>query len=326
MELDLSALMGGDANSRCGVSLNDEFSVQMPSGENVFGHPFGDQTTFNSPGGSVTVSYIFNPRKRWTSKAILASSTTDYMNEIRERMCKMLLQKEDIAPRQASNKEKQWRSILRNLPNETLTKHIFSDKDKLDDFISILRQTSEAETKEDKLLTEALKKQEFQFSFEIALDAFPAVDQNKHGREKATRPSQSGTITFYFEGSRKIIEEKEKEKEKDLDKIMTDNIDPAKTQIKQSKSCPSSPASDMRTLKKKPETTKERKEKETLKKLKTKFGLNKPEWENARMEVEKKIPLTASLFFDSVSSWFNCSIQTRSRTLQDQKDRSHLYQ
>lgn len=322
MELDLSALVGGNSNNQ-GLNLNDEFSIQMPSSENVFSKAFGDQTIFNTPNGTLTVSFVFDPRQRWSSKAILASTTQDYMNEIRERLCQMLLKKEDIAPRQASLKEKQWRSLLRSLPNETLTKHIFSDKTKLDNFIGILNQTTDAESKEDKLLTEALKEKEFRFSFEIALDGFPAIDHNKHGREKSSKPPQSGTISFYFEGRHRKKEEIEKE---DEDKIMTDKTDTIKTQVKQSKSCPSSPRTGIRTMEKTKESSREKREREELNKLKEKLGLNKECWKNARKEVEKKLPLTASLFFDHVSSWFNCAIQTRSRDLQAQKDRNHLYQ
>jgi len=323
MELDLSALMGG-SSGHCGGNLNDEFSVSMPTGENVFTKAFGDRTTFKTPNGSVTVSMVFNPTQRWTGTAILASATTDYMNEIREKMCDMLLKNKDLAPRQASLKEKQWRTILQTLPNETLSKHVFSDKAKLNEYINILNQTNEAQNKEDKLLTEALKIQDYNFSFEIALDAFPTPDRNKHAREKSVITLKTGTVTFYFEG---VTNKETKKIPGDLDKMMTDNISPMKTQVKQSQSCPSSPSNEVRALvKRKIVTNKERTEKEELNKLRESLGLNKPEWTNAKTVVEKKFPLSASLFFDAVSAWFTCTLHTRSRNLQDKKDRNHIYQ
>lgn len=304
--MDISAILPvnmGDTTS----SLNDDFSATTPAGDNVFTKPMAARTTFKTDnGGLVLVSFLFDPKQKFTENAIIASVTTDYMAELRDAITKKLLNSKDIAPKKKTLEETIWDQLTSALPKETLAKNVFNDKAKLNEYIDLLKTTITRNYKEEELLTTALKTQKYSFSFEIAIDAYPQ-DVGRGSQEKA-KTDKTGVLTLHLAGipDGKLPDPVVVEEEEDS----------------------SSNGSNRKSKKRKidGDSSKENKDnKKATEKLLNELALG-DFFKDATVEKEKFFPLTANTFFESVNRWFSGVVSRKAAKLEKQRNRNPLYQ
>jgi len=199
--MDLSSLVQGATSSG---GLNDDLAQQTPAGENVFKKAFGDRTSFKTPDGSITVTFLFDPDLPFDPTAVLASITTDYMAEMKYQLTKFLVGEKDMAPRTPSLEEVVWTSFKKNLPPQAFSKNLLSDKKELSAYLSIIRTSVEASYIEESKLTLAMSSRPYHFVFKIAIDAYP--QKLPHSEHKLPPGQKAGVLVFLIES--KVAEKK----------------------------------------------------------------------------------------------------------------------
>lgn len=308
--MDISAIlpvnMGNESSS-----LNDDFSAQTPAGDNIFSKPLGARTFFRTPtNGLVCTSFIFDPKQKYDDDHFMASVTSDWMHDLRDALTKQLLDPEDIAPKTKSLEETVWDQMTSLLPKETLAKNLFSKKETFETYTTLLKKSVTLNYKEEKALLKALQEKAFSFSFEIAIDAYP---QELGGSNEKKTGEQSGVLTFHIEG-------------------IPDGKLPA--------AAPKEPVTNRKGKKRKieegdeadgtasttgEEGTKNKKVKTAdAEKLLKQLGLTSF-YENATVESQKKLPLSATQFFEMVNRWFSSVVSRRASKLEKDRNRNPLY-
>jgi len=142
-------------------------------------------------------------------------------------------------------------------------------------------------------LTRAMKEKAFNFAFEIAIDAYPGEMGTKDSKPNGPK---CGVLTFYLEGIPdgnvpQVKEEKDEEEEPIKSKKRKADADGKKTEKEQM-------LADLAL---------------------TEFAAR------ATVESTKKLPPTATLFFESLGRWFSSVVTRKSAKLEKDKNRSHLY-
>jgi len=209
--MDLSSLVQGSHQSG---GLNEDLAQLTPAGENVFKKAFGDKTSFKSPVGYVTVTFLFDPDMPFDSNAVLASITTDYMAEMKYQLTKFLIGEKEMAPRTPSLEEVTWTSLKKNLPPQAFSKNLLADKKEFNDYLNIIKTQVEASYKEESKLTQAMTSRSWKFVFRIAIDAYP--QKLPHKTEHKIKPGEkNGVLVFILES--KLLENKITNDEKNND-------------------------------------------------------------------------------------------------------------
>lgn len=310
--MDISAIlpvMGNDNSS----SLNDDFSGQTPSGDNIFAKPLAARTFFRTnEGGLVMVSFLFDPKKPYGEDFQMASVTSDWMADLRDALTKVLVDEKDQVPKTKTLEETIWDQMTSLLPKETLAKNLFSDKSVFDSYTTLLKANVTKVYNEEKAFTEKLRTEKFSFSFEIAIDAYPQALGGKNEK----RNEKTGVLTFNIVGIPDGVmpmpepkEAKEGDDKKDDKKGKTD-----KTKSKKRKMADEG---DEDLEAKKPKASEGEKLLEEL--SLTAF------YQNAIKEQHKKFPVSATQFFDSINRWFSSVVSRKSAKLEKDRNRNPLY-
>lgn len=294
--MDISAIlpvnMGNDSSS-----LNDDFSAQTASGDNIFSKATGARTVFTTEnGGAVCVSFMFDPKHKFGDDHHMASVTGDWMADMRDGLIKHLLDEKDIAPKTKTLEETIWDQMTTLLPKETLAKNLFADKEAFKTYTALLKASVTRNFNEEEKLTEALKTKAYSFSFEIAIDAYPSQLPGSSNRDQ--RQAKLGVLTFHLEG------------------LPDGEVPPAKeTKDK---------GEETNRKSKKRKLDSEDKNKDAEKLLKemalTEF------YKNAHVEKLKKFPLSANQFFEAMHRWFASVVSRRAANLEKKRNRNPLYQ
>jgi len=193
MELDLSSLVD-EAASTAGVSALGQTSS---SGDSLFAIPFGACTTWQTlSGGTVSVKFIFDPNEAYDQTAILGSMT-EYVSEMREALCKHLLDPADLVSEQETLKDS-YMAEVRKLPTALLRKY-GEDKALLDEYLTHLKQETAKAYNEKIKFSEALHTRTFDFVFTLAIDCFPQSLLKL--AERAPTSEKTGVLTFRIVGT-----------------------------------------------------------------------------------------------------------------------------
>lgn len=283
----------GSSSSTSG-SLNDDFCATTPAGDNVFTKIMGSRTVFETSNkGAVVVSFIFDPKQKFTDSHIMASVVTDYMAELRDGITRHLLDAKDIVPKPKTLEETIWEQLTSALPKDALTKNLFSDKATFESYRELLTTNVTKSFNEEELLTKAMRETAYHYAFEIAIDAYPG--EIGKGDTKPNGP-KCGVLTFYLEG------------------IPDGNVPQVKEEKDEEDENPT------KSKKRKADESKKSEKDQMLADLAlTEFGAS------STVESSKKFPPTATLFFESVGRWFSSVVTRKSAKLEKDKNRSHLY-
>lgn len=278
-------------------SLNDDFSAQTAAGDNIFSKAMGARTFFRTKtDGLVCVSFIFDPKHKFDDDHNMASVTSDWMQDMRDALSKIILKPEDIAPKVKTLEETVWDQMTTLLPKETLAKNLFSDKKVFDEYTQLLKTSVTKTFKEEDALTKALEEKPYSFSYEIAIDAYP---QALGGNNEKKTGEQAGVLTFHLEG---LPDGKMPEREK------TEEDEDSNRKSKKRKTTDSDSGDKHKDAEK------------LLKEMAlTKF------YKSAHVEKIKKFPLTGSQFFEAINRWFSSVVSRRAAKLEKNRNRNPLY-
>jgi len=288
--MDISAIlpvnMGNDSSS-----LNDDFSAQTASGDNIFSKPFGARTFFRTASkGLVCVSFIFDPKKLYGEDHNMASVTSDWMADLRDALTRELLDAKDIAPKTKSLEETIWDQITSLMPKEAVAKNLFTDKKAFETYTELLKKSVTRNFVEEDCLTKEMTSKKFSFSFEIAIDAYP---QELGGNDEKKTADKSGVLTFNITG------------------IPDGKIPPPEVEAEDS-------SSNRKAKKRKVD------DKENGAKLIKELALTES-YKTATVENQKKYPHTATQFFEMVNRWFSSAVSRRASKLEKDRNRNPLY-
>lgn len=309
MSVDISAILPvamGQSDSR---SLNDDFAATTPSGDSVFSKPLGDKCVWKTPNGSVSVAFFFDPKQKFGRHNILASVSNDYMSDIRDQLTKMLLDEKDIASKTKTYEETYWDTITSTLPKETLAKNIFSKPEQLKEYTDLLTKNVKASFNEEELITKALQTRNFNFAYEMAIDAYP---QQLRGKKPA--PGEKlGVLTIHIqgvEGENEATAEEKKESDTTKAEDSTSGTSNSNAIVVKKRKLDNGSAAGEPSERAK-----------ILKELGIAEGLK-----SASVFSVKEFPLTASQFFDAVGRWFGSTVSTSAGKLEKARNRNPIYQ
>lgn len=306
--MDISAILPVNMGNDTSSSLNDDFSAQTASGDNIFSKPLGARTFFRTPtNGLVLASFVFDPKKSYGEDHNIASVTSDWMQDLRQAMITQLLKPEDVVPKTKNLEETVWDQLTSLLPKETLAKNLFSDKETFDNYRTLLTSIVTKSFNEEKILTEKMQTEAFKFSFEIAIDAYP--QELGGNNEKKTSGDKTGVLTFHIAG---IPDGKMPVKPPKEDKEESDKEDKKSKKRKMDDS-----SKDGEKKKKKEKATDAQKLIEDL--ALTAY------FKDATVENQKKFPHTATQFFECVNRWFSATVARRAAKLEKDRNRNPLY-
>eukprot|EP01134_Creolimax_fragrantissima_P007923 CFRG7923T1 len=290
--MDLSALMTNvDV-----TNLNDDLAALSPSGESVFKTPFGESTAWRTKIGTLSVSFIFDPKEVFTVLHNVASIKSDYIGAIRDGLTTHLLDETDIAPKVEPVEARKWREIVSQLPDRTLTNHVFSDKKNLDEYITFVSKHIEEVDTEEKKLMLAMTTTEFRYHYAIAIDAYPDTKLSTPD-EKERR----GVLHFYIEGVKGDVTDSDSESTRKTKSSGDNKLDEEKYGG----------------------TGYEGKMKELEKRL----HLGDTKWTTSQhlFQYVKEFPETAELFFGEFGRWFHSQLEVRGKRLQNSQTHN-MYQ
>mmetsp|Transcript_47511 Transcript_47511/g.93442 ORF Transcript_47511/g.93442 Transcript_47511/m.93442 type:complete len:319 (+) Transcript_47511:60-1016(+) len=312
--MELSAIlpiagMGGE-QSRC---LNDDFAAQTPSGDTVFNKPVADTTVFTTPTGTIIASYLFDPTQEFGNRNVLASISTDFMSDLRDSLTKYLLDAKDIAPKEKTYEETLWENIISSVPKEALAKHVFSDAKQLKEYTELVTKSVQASYTEEVAMTSALKEKKFSFAFEVAIDHYPSKD--------IAKTEKQGVLTFHLcaQGAESSAAATTSTAKQDKG--------PGKSASKAAKAekkedTASGDGQESKSKKRKHtaiEVSRAKRGKEAREELLKELGLSEVYASTACTVSEKKFPVTATQFFDSLGRWFSASVSNRAAKLEKQR-------
>lgn len=295
--MDISAIlpvnMGNDSSS-----LNDDFSGQTASGDNIFSKAIGARTLFKTKtDGLVCVSFIFDPKHKFGDDHHMASVTSDWMADMRESLTKLIVDPKHIAPKVKSLEETIWDQMTSLLPKETLAKNLFSDKAQFEAYTQLLKSSVTKTYNEEDQLTKALESKAYSFSFEIAIDAYPQA----LGGNNEQKLDKTGVLTFHFEGLPD-------------GKLPEPVIEPEKEEESNRKS------KKRKTTETSDSTDKHKDAEKLLKEMAmTQF------YKDAHVDKLKCFPLTATTFFEMINRWFSSVVSRRAAKLEKNRNRNPLY-
>jgi len=304
--MDLASLVSQSTGSS---GLNEDLAQRNPAGENVFKKPFGDRTRFKTPsGGTVDVTFLFDPDLPFDSSFVLASITTDYTAEMKYQLTKHLVGEKEMAPRAPSIDEVLWASLKKNLPAEAFAKNLLSDKKELAAYLALIKTQVEASYSEEQKLTKAMVSKPFKFIFRIAVDAYP--QKMAHATDHKTKPGQKrGVLIFLLEGKLKEI--------KDSPTTAVGDVDKEKTK--------ETLGGGEERKRKRKRVKEERMPKEAMEELLTTLKMIPQDLEKGHIVWEKEFPETATEFFDQVAAWFS-SVVASNQQLDQHSLKPHMYQ
>lgn len=315
--MDISALLPGNMGSETS-SLNDDFSGQTPAGDNIFSKAIGAKTYFRTEGGGlVLASFVFDPWKSFGSDHHMASCTSDWIADLRNAITKHLVDEKDIAPKIKSLEESVWDQLTTLLPKSAVAKNLFADNADFTVYSELLKTSVTRTFSEERALTKALSTQQYSFSYEIAIDAYPSPSGTNS--EKKQNASKTGVLTFHLQGlpDGKVPEEP-KEELADAKKGRDKGGDTSSRKRKHAdtdKNAAKSADKDKSGKKPKPSEADA-----VLKEM------NMAEsFKNAHVDSVKEFPHTASTFFDMVGRWFSSVVSRRAVKLEKSRNRNPLY-
>ncbi|KNC54997.1 uncharacterized protein AMSG_10245 [Thecamonas trahens ATCC 50062] len=158
------------------MDLNDAFAATTDTNRPIFTKVFGDTTTWQTKVGTITFSFVFDPKANYEKSAIMASAWSDPVEEFKKELQRHLLSDEDFAP-MASEQEVVWEYIKANVPAELLVKHVAS----IDEYMTMLEARAKKEYHELVAFTDALKTRAFDFAVQVAIDAYPVPKEKRRG-------------------------------------------------------------------------------------------------------------------------------------------------
>lgn len=177
-----------------GDTLNKELSAQS-EGANLFTTPFGDKTIFRTKNGrEVVMMFTFDPDMPYNSSYQMASITGDYMASIRRGMTKLLLDQDAKRP---TKQETVWTHLKSQLSSSAFTEMLKQDSKRLHQYVDMLTSEAESDFEEEQKLTEAMMKQDYNYRFDIAIDAYPV--KVKSGSNRGVPPGRKGVLSFFIQ-------------------------------------------------------------------------------------------------------------------------------
>jgi len=306
MSVDLATLISG-----AGSDLNQDLAIVNPAGESIFKKAFGAQTSYRTETGIISVKFFFDPNQPYEPTSILASITTDYIGEMRTQLTKYLLDPKDIAPERSSLEEEIWEEYKKQLGPQGV-RILFSDSKRLEEYLAVIRRSTEASYREGEALTQALTTRNFDFTFRVAIDAFP---QNLQAEDRSLL-EKTGVITFRIEG--RPDQKKLPKKEDGSPEASIVVVDPEKEKSK---------GKDKDKDGKKEKIRRKRKAAfdESLQDLMRELGIEPEELSKGHVVSDKKFPATANEFFEQLGSWFQTVVQSKSMAIGQSGTKPGMY-
>jgi hypothetical protein len=140
--------------------------------------------------------FTFDPDRSYDSTYQMASILGDYAAGLRRALTKQLLNED---PKKPTLEESIWTHLKTVLSPPAFTELLKQDTKRLHEYVAAISEEAKVDYVEEKKLTEAMSTRDFNFRFEIAIDAYPAkVASNRASRELP--PSRKGVLTFYIQG------------------------------------------------------------------------------------------------------------------------------
>lgn len=313
----LPVQMGGESSR----SLNDDFAATTPSGDSVFGKPLGAKCTWKTAaGGCISVSFMFDPKQKYSRSHGFASTITDCFGEFREQITKHLLDEKDIAPKTKTLEETIWETITSTLPKETLAKNVFNQPDKLKEYMDILKASTTATFNEETLLTEKLQNSKYSFGYQVAIDAYPQQIRGK----KLPPGEKVGVLTLHIQGMLAGTEECEAALAGKSSKKAT-SASANSTQVEKSKLKREASGDAPQQTKKRKMNSDGEDELSNKEQLLQDLGLTQ-ELAGCVIISDKEYPLTATQFFEAMGRWFSTTVSNLASKLEKDRNRNPLYQ
>lgn len=286
-------------------SLNDDFAAVTPAGDSVFAKITGEKCTWKTATGGVSVSFVFDPKRKFSRDAVLASVSVDYLAEFREQLTRHLLDEKDIAPKQKTMEESYWDTVTSTLPKETLAKNVFNDASKLKEYMDLLRNNVTSSYREETKMREALTTKPYTFCYEIAIDSYPQ-QMGGRGKKSGGKGEKTGLLTIIIQGVPNGDEEKKA-------------ADAATTAVVVSEAPTKKRKLSSNDNGKKEETEKEK----LIGDLGIKAAMAGPA---THTYSNKEFPLTATLFFEALGRWFASTVGAAASKLEKDRNRNPIYQ
>mmetsp|Transcript_5685 Transcript_5685/g.8838 ORF Transcript_5685/g.8838 Transcript_5685/m.8838 type:complete len:313 (+) Transcript_5685:311-1249(+) len=301
MAFDLGALMKG-GNQR---DIAETLSSTTPAGDLLFKEPFGDSTVWTTDTGFVRVTVLFDPLLPWGKANILASTTDDLLASIRQSLG-VYLCKDKMAPTMTTRKEIFWEKLRTALPDKVFAEYVNRDSTRLDEYIGLVNKAIDQQFTEDQSMREAMMTKKFNFTYHLAVDAYPQEKQKKRSgvKEDGNSTSNKGVLVFHIEGY------PENPIEESVGKIGIDVASP-----------PTSPRVTPMNVKKPTlrnlKNSNSQKSQLKLESLLSKLDLSAEKVDCSHNVWTKSIPDTTAEFFEQIGSWFFALLERKEAQLSD---------
>ncbi|GBG27946.1 Hypothetical Protein FCC1311_041692 [Hondaea fermentalgiana] len=316
--MDVLSLLGNQGGD--GQDLTTTLTATTAAGELIFKAPFGDSTTWRSAGGGqVALKVLFDPFLPWTRNQRLASTTPDIIGDLRRELGKNLVP-DKMAPTKSTRKETLWKELQSKLPKHAFDNFIIENGKEngleLSEFVSIIKKSVDEAFTEDEALIEALSTREFQFTYHLAIDAYPQQNDQK-GRSGGSSRSLTGNgeseklgvLVVNLEGRPNAMDTEKLAKVGSEIELTASpgNSDAART------ANPPSP-----TLRNHRDMEKGRMARKKLQTLLDDLDLSAEKLEEGHNVWIKELPETAGEFFEQASSWFSAVLERNQKQLAEQ--------
>lgn len=301
--------------------LQKTLTATTAAGELIFKAPFGDSTTWVSPkGGQVSVKVLFDPFLPWTRNQRLASTTPDVMADLRREIGKLLVP-EKLAPIKSTREEMIWKEISSKLPKRAfedyIVKHGKDNGLELDTYVGLIRKSVDQAFTEDEALIEAIGTRQFQFTYHLAIDAYPQKS------EKSARVGSSRSLTGNGESERLgvlVINVEGRPNEACKEKIgKVGSQSDLSTPMEEESSGPVQPPPSP-TLRNHRDMEKSRQDRKKLQTLLEDLDISAEKLEAGHNVWIKELPETAGEFFDQASNWFEALLDRKQKQLAELQD------
>jgi hypothetical protein len=126
----------------------------------------------------------------------MASILGDYSQGIRRALTKQLLNEDAKKP---TLQESIWTHLKSTLSAGCFTELLKQDTRKLHEYVDLVTEEAKLDFIEEKNLSEAMTTRDFNFTFQVAIDAYP--QKLPSGRSRELPPNRKGVLTFYIQGT-----------------------------------------------------------------------------------------------------------------------------
>mmetsp|Transcript_3721 Transcript_3721/g.4376 ORF Transcript_3721/g.4376 Transcript_3721/m.4376 type:complete len:183 (+) Transcript_3721:260-808(+) len=172
--MDLLSLMASGAGAET-ADITETLTSMDRAGDLLFKLPFGDTTKWATKTGCVSATVLFDPFLPWSQANLLASTTDNYMADIRRCLGEYLVP-DSMMSQKPDPTETMWVRIKSNLPDRSFQDYLKEVDEKkernMDRYIAFLKSTVEKEFKEENALNEAITTREFRFTYHLAVGKY----------------------------------------------------------------------------------------------------------------------------------------------------------